>query len=63
MGGPSQGGPPAPPGSAMPTAHAMPGDIELPPESGQIDPRLPAAHLPPHLRQRLLREALLKDMR
>ena len=36
------------------------GDIQLPPESGQVDPRLPMAHLPLEVQRRLMLEMMAK---
>lgn len=51
-------------GGTQPTMQATPsrGDINLPPESGQFDPMLPAAHLPPEVRQRMVADALQQRM-
>ena len=48
-----QGPPSAPP---MPAPQGPGRDINLPNESGQIDPRLPMAHLPPAVRAALLQQ-------
>lgn len=44
------GAPPVMPGQGP----SRGGDINLPPESGIVDPRLPMSHLPPEVLRRLL---------
>ena len=62
---PSPAGPPMPPQPpGLPGAGPQrTGDIYLPPESGQLDPNSPMAHLPPEVRDKLLREAMMKGMK
>ena len=55
FGQPPQGPPPAPP---MPAPQGPGRDINLPNQSGQIDPRLPMAHLPPAVRAALLQQMM-----
>ena len=55
-----QQGPPAQVAPAMPpmAPQGQGRDINLPNQSGQIDPRLPMAHLPPAVRAVLLQQMM-----